>query len=71
MSRTLFTNIPTSSTPQNVVEMGRDEKQAPLKTPAWEATPPPFPFASPLACLSRVYFSRYLPNGELARRLEL
>ena len=26
-------------------------------------------FASPLACLSRVYFSRYPPNGELARRL--
>ena len=26
-------------------------------------------FASPLACLSRVYFSQYLPNGELARRL--
>ena len=25
--------------------------------------------ASPLACLSRVYFSRYPPNGELARRL--
>ena len=27
--------------------------------------------ASPLACLSRVYFSRYPPNGELARRLML
>ena len=26
--------------------------------------------ASPLACLSRVYFSRYPPNGELARRLD-
>ena len=26
-------------------------------------------FASPLACLSRVYFSRYPQNGELARRL--
>ena len=25
--------------------------------------------ASPLACLSRVYFSRYPPIGELARRL--
>ena len=25
--------------------------------------------ASPLACLSRVYFSRYPPNAELARRL--
>ena len=25
--------------------------------------------ASPLACLSRVYFSQYPPNGELARRL--
>ena len=27
--------------------------------------------ASPLACLSRVYFSRYPPNGELARRLPI
>ena len=26
-------------------------------------------FASPLACLSGVYFSQYPPNGELARRL--
>ena len=26
-------------------------------------------FASPVACLSRVYFSRYPPKGELARRL--
>ena len=26
-------------------------------------------FVSPLACLSCVYFSRYPPNGELARRL--
>ena len=26
-------------------------------------------FASPLACLSSVHFSRYPPNGELARRL--
>ena len=26
--------------------------------------------ASPLVCLSRVYFSRYPPNGELARRLD-
>ena len=26
-------------------------------------------FTSPLACLSGVYFSRYPPNGELARRL--
>ena len=30
---------------------------------------PPPAVASPLACLSRVYFSRYPPNGELARRL--
>ena len=27
-------------------------------------------FASPLACLSRVYFPRYLPNGEFARGLK-
>ena len=47
--------------------MGRDEKRAPLKTPAWEATP--LPPRSRL--LSRVYFSRSLPNGELARGLEL
>ena len=26
-------------------------------------------FASPLACRSRVYFSRHSPNGELARNL--
>ena len=26
-------------------------------------------FASPLACLSRDYFSQYPPNGKLARRL--
>ena len=31
--------------------------------------PHPPAFASPLACLSRVYVSRYFPNGELARRL--
>ena len=33
--------------------------------------PPPTPsaVASPLACHSRVYISRYPPNGELARRL--
>ena len=30
---------------------------------------PPPAVASPLACLSRVYFSRYPPNVELARRL--
>ena len=30
---------------------------------------PRFRFTSPLACLSRVYFSRYLPNGELVCRL--
>ena len=28
-------------------------------------------FVSPLVCLSRVYFSRYPSNGELARRLQL
>ena len=32
-------------------------------------SPLPLALASPLACLSRVYFSRYPPNGELARRL--
>ena len=32
------------------------------------SSPPPA-VASPLACLSRVHFSRYPPNGELARRL--
>ena len=31
---------------------------------------PPPAVASPLACLSRVYFSRYPPNGELVRRLD-
>ena len=31
---------------------------------------PPPAVASLLACLSRVYFSRYPPNGELARRLQ-
>ena len=34
------------------------------------SSPPPA-VASPLACLSRVYFSRYPPNGELARRLAI
>ena len=34
------------------------------------APPPPPAFASPLACLSRVYFSRFFSNGELARRLD-
>ena len=34
------------------------------------SSPPPA-VASPLACLSRVYFSRYLPNGELPRRLTI
>ena len=34
------------------------------------AKPPPLAFRSSLACLSCVYFSRYSPNGELARRLE-
>ena len=28
-------------------------------------------FASPFACLLRVYFLRYLPNGEPARRLKV
>ena len=32
-------------------------------------SPPPLALASPLACHSRVYFSRYPPNGELACRL--
>ena len=36
--------------------------------PRERAAKPPA-VASPLACLSRVYFSRYPPNGELARRL--
>ena len=31
-------------------------------------SPPPLALASPLACHSCVYFSRYPPNGELARR---
>ena len=33
-----------------------------------EGSPPAV--APPLACLSRLYFSRYPPNGELARRLK-
>ena len=32
-------------------------------------SPPPLALASPLACHSCVYFSRYPPNGELVRRL--
>ena len=36
-----------------------------------EATRGQGAFASPLVCLSRVYFSRYPPNGEVARRLQL
>ena len=35
----------------------------------WPSSPLPPALASPLACLSRVYFSRYPPNGELARRV--
>ena len=31
-------------------------------------SPPPPAFASPLACLSRVHFSRYPPSGELLAR---
>ena len=38
--------------------------------PHEQAAKPPA-FASPLACLSRVYFSRCLPNEELARRLHI
>ena len=38
--------------------------------PQGEAPSPPLPtFASPLVCLSLVYFSRYPPNEELAREL--
>ena len=39
-------------------------------SPSFSFSQPTRAFASPLACLSRVYFPRYLPNGEFARRLK-
>ena len=37
--------------------------------PREASSPPPPALVFPLACHSRVYFSRYPPNGKLARRL--
>ena len=49
----------------------RRSREGPRKGESSSFSPPVCAFASPLACLSRVYFPRYLPNGELARRLKV
>ena len=67
-----FSSVPEpASKPSYLGERSKPRERARSREGPRKGLSPAPAFASPLACLSRVYFSRYPTNVELARRLSV